>query len=203
MNHDNAQLPPYIKQVFSNTLNGTMTVPEFEQWLYAEKQLEQLMDEYDYLDLIAYPYKTGAQNGLFQLLEKHIGKGEQEIMRMQHLLDKALNRDRSLPEILDSFYDMYCKGYYFLEELGMNYGLRIGFPQVNSDYDTWETLNTAEQNALLESFYPELETELIKVISWLDNGKIILTGIRDEYERLDFIDNRDAAEQQTSWNKIS
>ncbi len=191
------QLPAYIKQIFFNTLNGDMSVPEFEQWLYAEKDLEQLMDEYDYLDLIAYPYKSGAPNGLFQLLEKHIGKGVLETMRMDQLLGKALDRDQSLPEILVRFYDLYCKGYYFLEVLGMNYGLGIDidFPLVNSKRSSWEDLDVTEQNTLLDSFYPELETELIRVISWLDNGEIILTGIRDENNRLDFIDNRDASDQ--------
>ncbi|MBL7704219.1 MAG: hypothetical protein JNM21_01615 [Taibaiella sp.] len=188
-------LPSDIKQVFINTLNEDMSVPEFEQWLYAEKRLESLLDKYDYLDLIAYPYKSDTQNGLFKLLEKHIDKGEQEMMRMDQLLTKALDRDKSLPGILSSFYNMYCKGYYFLEELGLNYGLRINVPEVNSNYDTWQSLTTDEQNTLLASFYPELETELIKVISWLDNGKIILTGIRNEYDRLDFIDNREITEK--------
>lgn len=189
-------LPPDIKQVFFNTLNGEMSIPAFEQWLYAEKGLEQLLSPDDYLDLIAHPYKSAnAKYGLFQLLEQHISKGEQETMLLDQQLTKALNRDKVLPELLATFYDKYCKGYYFLQELGINYGLRINVPEVNSNGETWSELMKEEQNALLESFYPELETELIKVITWLDSGKIILTGIRDEDDRFEYIDHREATEK--------
>lgn len=189
-------LPPDIKQVFFNTLNEEMSIPAFEQWLYAEKGLEQILGPDDYLDLIAHPYKSAnAKYGLYQLLEQYISKGEQETMLLDQQLTKALNRDKSLPELLTTFYDKYCKGYYFLQELGINYGLRINVPEGNSNKETWSDLMKEEQNTLIESFYPELEIALIKVISWLDSGKIILTGIRDENDRFDFIDNREATEK--------
>jgi hypothetical protein len=197
-------LPADIKQIFFDTLSGDKTVLEFEQWLYADKRLETILNSDDYLDLISYGYKANnAKYGLFKLLEKHIDKGELEKKRIYTLLTKALNKDKELPEILMTFYDLYCKGYNFFDNLGLGYGLRVEVPGINNYEETWDDLSEAEQTALLNSFYPDLETEINKVISWLDTGKIILTGVKDEYNHFEYIDNRTELEKQPTGYKVA
>lgn len=197
-------LPDDIKEIFFDTLSGDKTVLEFEQWLYADKRLETILNSDDYLDLISYGYKANnAKYGLFRLLEKHIDKGELETKRIYTLLTKALNKDKELPEILMTFYDLYCKGYNFFDNLGLGYGLRVEVPGINNYEETWDNLNKAEQTALLNSFYPDLETEINKVIFWLDTGKIILTGIKDEYNHFEYIDNRTELEKQPTGYKVA
>lgn len=189
-------LPIDIKQIFFDTLSGDKTMLEFEQWLYADKRLETILNADDYLDLISYDYRAGtAKYGLFRLLEKHIDKGELETNRIYSLLTKAINKDRKLPEILVTFYDLYCKGYTFFDNLGLGYGLRVEVPGVNNYVETWDDLNEAQQTTLLSSFYPDIETEIKKVISWLDTGKVILTGIKDENDHFEYIDNRTELEK--------
>ena len=197
-------LPADIQEIFFDTLSGDKTVLEFEQWLYADKRLEVVLQPDDYLELISFGYKSDtAKKWLPRLLEKHIDKGELETRRIRKLLTKALNRNKELPEILMTFYDLYCKGYNFLDNLGLGYGLRVEVPGINNYVETWSDLNEAEQNALLNSFYPDLESEINKVISWLDTGKVILTGIKDEYNHFEYIDNRTELEKQPTGYKVA
>ncbi len=198
-------LPTDIQDVFFDTLSGDKTVLEFEQWLYADKRLETILKADDYFDLISFGYKAdNAKYGLFRLLEKHIDKGKLETRRIYTLLIKALNRDKELPEILMTFYDLYCKGYNFFDNLGLGYGLAIEVPRVkNTSADTWYELTKEQQHTLLDSFYPGLETEIKKVISWLDDGKVILTGIKDDYNHFEYIDNRNEIEKQPTGYKVA
>ena len=101
-----------------------------------------------------------------------------------------------------AFYDLYCKGYNFFDNLGLGYGLAIEVPRVeNTTADTWNELTNEQQHNLLDSFYPYLETEIKKVIYWLDNSKVILTGIKDQYNHFEYIDNRTEIEKQpTGYN---
>ena len=197
-------LPTDIRNIFFDTLSGDKTILEFEQWLYADKQLETVIDSDNYLDLISFGYKSeNAKYGLFRLLEKHIDKGELETRRIYGLLTKALNRDKELPKILVTFYDFYCKGYNFFDNLGLGYGLAIEVPRIeNTKADTWDELTQEQQSNLLDSFYPDLETEIKKVIYWLDNRKVILTGIKNQYNHFEYIDNRNEIEKQPTGFKI-
>ncbi len=197
-------LPTDIRNIFFDTLSGDKTILEFEQWLYADKQLETVIDSDDYLDLISFGFKSeNAKYGLFRLLEKHIDKGELETRRIYGLLTKALNRDKELPKILVTFYDFYCKGYNFFDNLGLGYGLAIEVPRIeNTKADTWDELTQEQKSNLLDSFYPDLETEIKKVIYWLDNRKVILTGIKNQYNHFEYIDNRNEIEKQPTGFKI-
>ena len=177
---------------------------EFEQWLYAEKRLEDILPTDDYLELISFGYKSEtAKKCIPKLLEKHIDKGDLEKRRIHRLLTKALKKDNELPEILMNFYDLYCKGYNFLDNLGLGYGLQIEVPGINNHQETWNDLTETEQATLINSFYPDLDGEIKKIISWLDSGKIILTGIKDEYDHFEYVDNRTELEKQPTSYKVS
>lgn len=198
-------LPADIQEIFFATLSGDKTVLEFEEWLYADKRLATILNSDDYLELISYGYKSGtAKKWLQPLLSKHIDKGEFERRRVHKLLTKALSRDEDLPQLLMFFYDMYCKGYNFFDNLGLGYRLRIEVPPGrNKNQETWDDLTETEQTNLISSFYPELNTEIKKVISWLDTGKIVLTGIKDEYNHFKYIDNRSESEKQPTGYKVA
>jgi len=196
------KLPGDIKEIFFETLYGDKTVLEFEQWLYADKRLETILTQEDYLDLISYDYKgDSVKYGLYKLLEKHIDNGEYEKWKLIRLLHKALQRNNDLPQILMSFYDLYYKGYNFLDNLGLGYGLSVEVPYPQAD--SWDELTSEQQQTLVDSFYPGTEQEIKKVIGWLESQKIILTGIQDEYNHYVYIDNRTEQEKQPSAYKIS
>lgn len=188
-------IPSDIKQLFFETLNGDKSVVAFENWLYADKQLESILNAEDYLNLISLGYKSAtAKYNLKILLVKLIDQGEYEMWRIRKLLTKALQHDKELPELLMTFYDFYCKGYSFFDNLGLGYGLAVKVPYSQVDY--WTDLTMEEQQKLLASFYPQLDVEINKVIGWLDTGKIKLTGNRDQYNYyFDYTDIRNDEEK--------
>jgi hypothetical protein len=188
-------LPADIKQLFFETLNGDKSVLEFESWLYTDKQLESILNSDDYLYLISLGYKNStAKYDLNILLEKLVDKGDYEMWRIRKLLTKALQRDKELPQLLMTFYDLYCKGYSFLDNLGLGYGLAVEVPYSQADY--WDDLTIEQQQKLLASFYPQLDLEIKKVMNWLDTGVIKLTGNRDRNNYyFDYIDIRNDQEK--------
>lgn len=197
-------LPTDIQEIFFDTLSGDKTILEFEEWLYKDKRLETILNSDDYLELISFGYKLNtAKKWLHPLLSKHIDKGEFEKRRVRKLLTKALNRDEDLPQLIMIFYDMYCKGYNFFDNLGLGYGLRVKVPGINNYEDTWDDLSETEQTNLINSFYPDLDTEIKKVISWVDTGKVVLTGIKDEYNHFEYVDNRTELEKQPTGYKVA
>jgi hypothetical protein len=196
-------LPADIKQVFFETLYGDKTVPEFETWLYANKTVENILSPQDYLELISLGYKSStAKYDLCKLLDRLVDKREYENWRLTKMLTKALQRDKELPQLLMSFYDLYCKGYSFLDNLALGFGLAVEAPY--SQADNWDDLSVEKQQKLLAGFYPQLDTELEKVIDWLNSGKIILTGNKDQYNQyFDYVDNRSEEEKKPTAYKIA
>ena len=189
-------LPVEIHETFLDTLSGDKTILEFEEWLYTDKTLEFLLTGDDYLELISFGYKAlNPKYDLFEILKKHVDLGELEKRRIKKLLVKVLNKDEELSDVLIIFYDLYCDGYGFLQNLGLNYGLTIECPFPKAD--TWDELSIDEHQELLNSFYPEIEEEVKKVIFWLDNDIVILTGIKQENNHFVYTDRR--TEEERKW----
>ena len=192
------QLTQDIKEKFYQTIKGDISVDDFEQWVYSYKELEKHLNTDDYLDLISFSYKkSGAKYELWNILKKHIDLGELEKHKMLDLLNEANQKTERLPYILMEFYDLYCKGYYFLQDLGIGIGLSIAVPRVhNTTSNTWNELSREQQRELLDSFSPELEECIIQVIDWLETKKIILTGEQDQIGRYDYEDLRTEEEKK-------
>jgi hypothetical protein len=179
-------LPENIKHYFFDTLNGKVTLEEFEQWVYSNKELEAILDENDHLELISFNFKkNGAKYELVKLLSgKYIDLGEYEKWKLLNNLKTALKRDEQLGLILREFYDLYCRGYAFLNDLGLGYGLTIEVPpSPKYKVDTWEELSDSEKQELLDSFYPQLEFDIKRAIEWIENERLKFTG-HYEYEDL-------------------
>ena len=195
------KLPEDIQELFYKTLSGDVTPLAFEQWLYTDNRLETLLPSSDYLDLISYGYKgEQVKYGLYQLLEKHIEKGDYEKWKLLKLLYKALQRDESLPQTLMHLYELYWKGYDFLNDLAMRYGLQVEVPYELAD--SWDQLSQHEQHTLLNSFYPHLPIDIQRVIGWLENEQVVLTGKQNEYGHYLFIDNRTTEERKSRYESV-
>lgn len=182
-------LPLHIKVYFFRMLEGGIEMPEFEQWVYASKELETALQPDDYLELIAFPYKQAdADYELRKLLNGHIHQGEFETYKLRALLQEALGNNERTLELVATCYDLYCHGYHFLYELGMQYGLAIAF-------DESFAMSRPEQRALLDQWWPGLETELRRALHWLDTGLIVLTGEQSSPGQYAYEDYRTEAEK--------
>lgn len=199
-------LPKDIKELFYNTIQGDISIDEFEKWLYVDKNIEKLLRPEDYLDLISLNFKKGgAKYELWSLLKKHIDLGEFETYKMLKLLKEAQQKTERLPYILIEFYNLYCKGYGFFQDLGLGIGLAIEVPRVsNSKAENWDELTIQEQKELLDSFSPELEDGIERVIYWLETKKIILIGEQNEIGDFDYKDLRSEEEKKSKlWVTVS
>jgi hypothetical protein len=188
-------LPEPIKHIFFAVMQGKLSIADFEQWVYTNKELEQVLTEEQYLSLIAFNYKQPRNKyELFELLSQYVSLGEYEKVKLKALLYKAKQRNMELPSVLEEFYDWYCRGYSFLTSLGMGYGLYMTYLQQYGGKH-WSKLTAPQLEELVESFSPALEAEIEQVERWLDNGKIVLTGEQDELGHYDYVDYRTTTEK--------
>jgi hypothetical protein len=200
-------LPREIKERFYKTIKGDILLDDFEQWLYADKEFEKYLNSNDYLDLISLSFKkSGAKYELCNLLKKHIDLGEFETYKILGLLNEAKQKTKRLPYILMEFYDLYCKGYNFFQDLGLGIGFAVEEPNVNNTPadNTWDELTSKQQKELLDSFSPELEECIEQVIYWIETKKIILTGVQDEIGYYEYDDLRTEEEKKSKlWVTVS
>ena len=187
-------IPNDIEEIFFKMLNDDIGILVFEQWLYENKQLEHVLNDEDYLELISFGYKQkAAKYELRKLLQRVINGPKYEKWRLLEMLAAVLKKDKKMPLILMDFYDLYCHGYTFLYKLGMEYGLNVIVPSMGSAY-TWEELPLKDQEKLLQSFFPEIENEVVKVIDLLNHGQVVPMGKIDELYYT-FVDNRNENEK--------
>jgi hypothetical protein len=192
------ELPTSVKQTFFDMMSGCIPIEDFEQWVYSNEELEAALSDDDYLALLSLNYKrSGAKYELFNLLQSFTSVSEYETLKLTRLLNEAKIRDIKLPGTLAQFYDLYCDGYYFLQKLGLGLGLSMYVLPAPYKVEHWSELKESELKDLINRIPSSLENEVDEVLKWLEEGKIVLTGAKDQYNHHEFIDNRSDAEKAT------
>lgn len=175
---------------------------EFERWVYSEKKLVELLTSDEYLELISLNYKT--PSSLYEagkLLRSYINLGKCYEWYLKGILQKIADHHCDAHQYIEQLYDLYCDGYYFLDNLGLGYGLAITVPHHKYKVERWCELNSQQQSTLIDEFYPAVADEARKVIFWLESGKITLTGHSGEYQGIKYEDHRTAKEKEPTTYK--
>jgi len=183
-------------------ISREVEISNFEKWVYTEKELENLLTYDDYLELISLSYTTPST--LYEaekILKKYIKIEKYHEWYLRRNLQKIIERQDNVHKYISQTYDMYCNGYYFLENLGLGYGLSIEVPPSYYNAQSWEDLKYLEQERLINSFYPAIRQEAKRVIYWLDSKKIVLTGHSGEYQGIEYEDNRTVEEKEATGYK--
>lgn len=197
-------LPEDIKCIFYKFLDGEESLSNFEQWVYATNDLEKILNDADYLKLISLDFsKQDAKYELDKLLKSYIDISEYETWKLRKLLNMFLDKKENLAQLLSQFYELYCDGYYFLDILGLGYGLLIQVPPSKYSSEVWEGLSNYQKTELLESLLPEAMNEAQKVLSWLDTNKIVITNEQNYLGYCSYIDRRSESEKKPISYKIS
>lgn len=184
-------------------MSGEEPISEFEQWVYATNTLEETLGDEDYLNLISLNFaKQGSRYELIKILERHINAGEYESWKLRKLLTLFLSQEGDLPSMLCEFYELYCNGFYFLETLGLGYGLTIRVPPNGYSSEDWQELTVQEKEKLLASVLPDAIDEAQKVLTWLDEGKIVITDKQDELGHCLYVDRRSVNEKKLNWQRV-
>lgn len=180
-----------IESKYLDLMEGKISIKEFEHWVYSSKWLEDELSENEYIDLISLNYNTpSSKYEIGKILKERFDKGKFEAIKMIHLLNSIIDRDGNEGESLIRMYDLYCKGYYFLEDLGLGIGLFLDVPN-KYGVEYFHELIGSQKKELVDSVYPYAEQLAIELKHWILNGDIKLSGEKDEIlNRWQYTDNR-------------
>lgn len=197
------KLPIEIQIEFFKLFNNDMSIEQFEQFVYSTKELETFLEEDDYIEFISLNFKKQhVIHEIRKVIDKYLDFGEFEKSRVNKVLTDLISKNDDFAKSLMSTYDMYCDGYYFLDNIGMGYGLTF----VHDFYEIkdWLKLPKDEKERRVNEVYVGVKSEADKVQDWIDRKKIILTGEVDEIGRYAYIDNRSSEEKiPTGYSVIS
>jgi hypothetical protein len=158
--------------MFFKVIHRDVSLEDFEKQVYENTDLEVCLAADQYLGLVEFNYKESrARYELFKLVERIVDMDEYHIWRFHGLLNKALAKADQFALVMMEFYDLYCDGYYFLKNLGLGYGLMFSVTVTKYEATTWNELSHDQQVEMIDELYPKIEKEIIKINSWMDEGK--------------------------------
>ncbi len=172
-------------------MESKISIKEFEHWVYSSEWLADELSESEYIDLIGLSYNApSSKYEVGKILKGRFDNGKFEAIKMILLLNSIIHRDGKEGESLIRLYDLYCKGYYFLEDLGLGIGLFIEVPsKYGSEY--FHQLIESQKKKLVDSVYPYAAQLAIELKHWISNGDIKLSGEKDEIlNRWQYTDHR-------------
>jgi hypothetical protein len=189
------EISEHIQLRFYEVLKHKINIQDFEEWVYATKELELELPENTYTDLISLNYKGKyAHNELEKIIEPFVDNGKFEIKRISKYLKSIIKRDENCAESIETTYELYCSGYTFLRRLGLTYGLLISCPPVGNYQKSWNEITVAEQDELLDKLYPNIIVDAQNALRWIDKGKIIIKDSINELGEYEYDDLRDQEE---------
>lgn len=171
-----------LEKHYFKLLENEISIKEFEHWLYDSEWLEKELGEDIYLDWISIDYNSkAAKHEIRILLTSNIGIERFETLKMIRLLNVLIERKGREIDALIELYDLYCGGYHFLQELGINYGLGLIEPY---------KVEVEKPSKLIDSYYPKVKDLAISIKDLLENGTIKLLGSRIDDYYWEYIDYR-------------
>lgn len=184
-----------IELLFYKVIKGELSIVEFEKWLYSvdEDAIDNKFGENFYFQLISINYKNKfSRYELEKIIYSKITFNKFELSTLKFLLNSLINGTRDMADLLEVFYDLYCKGYYFLRSLGLTFVLYEidEIPRLSSR-ESWDETNFNKKRDILNKLSPKLITEAKRILEFLDNG---LIKIIDEFKYEDLRKDEDKIE---------
>ncbi len=190
-----SKLPLDIQVHFFKVYNNEISISDFEKWLYANQELEKLLDNEIYIDLISLNFQTRhVKHEMGKLIDPFLDFGKFEERKLRRLLNSLIERSPEFAKSLIHTYELYCSGYNFFDNLGLSYGLT--FSEDFWDFSDWEKLTSKQKEIRINRIYLEVKKEAELILNWLDEGKVVLTGETDDLGHYEYIDNRTGAKRK-------
>lgn len=188
-----------LKQKVYDSFHDISKIPILKKYIYDSQWLKTFIGDSNYLDLISLDFNAKSiVYDLSEILIKHIGLADFQQEKIINEIKTALNSKELLPDILTQFYDDYCHGYDFFEDLGLCYGLCCEVPNIdNKTYNSWEELLPEQKSRIIDGFFPQLDRDLKRALEWFVTGKIKFTEEYNDYNVLDYIDYRSDDEKKS------
>lgn len=199
-----SNLPESTKEMIFSFIVGNLSLQEFEAFLYGSKEIENAFKYDDYIELLSLNFnKNSNRYEAFKIIEKNVDMSEYEVWRLNKIFNSIVNKEKNYPQLIASLYDLYCKGYSFLQILGLGYGLNLTCPR-EYNYDKHiSDLIEPEQIKLANALYPEIVFHVHLIQKFINDKKIIITGKLDDFNNYEYIDNRNEEEKaQTEFRHV-
>ena len=204
MDSHSEPVPTGFRQKFIQVLAGDLALIDFEEWLYKAKGLEKNLPEKVYLSLLELDYKSqSAFYELYELLGTLVDIGSVEAYELLKLIGRLEAEGSDFPEALQECYDLYTDGCYFLETLGLNWGLMLRVPPAQYNADSWNELSDSEKAHLFTSLdLDQIRREVSLFRKWIEKREIIVIRRPNEFPRFECIDRRPTEDKSNGKSKI-
>lgn len=184
-----------LKQTFFDYLLGKTGIKELEEYVYTHPEIESVLGEQAYLELIEFNYnQPGVAYEITKLIFKHFPEESYIQVRIKESLKVIANSDSPADLIYDesnNLYDDYCNGAYFLEDIALGYALSLMDCACEFGKDSWDELNILQKQLLIARFNPGLADEAKKILNLLESSIVTICGYEpDEVGPIQFSDSR-------------
>ena len=187
-----------IEEIYYKLIHSKESVRGIEDIVYSDKNIVEIMSDEDYLELISLDYRSKYILHEFSMVtEKYIDFKKLENTRVIEILKSAQKLDDDLGAWLIELYELYCQGYYFLQDLAFGFGLPCSSSTKFGRYKEWNDLTQSEKNDVTSAFIPKVIVFLEEAIEWLDEGKIVLSGEKGSGNNWIYIDKRSVEERKS------
>jgi hypothetical protein len=187
-----------ITEQFYKVFYHNEDISELENWIYSTDEIEKKIGSDFYLEIISIDFnKRDSKHEVGEKLRPYVDFQRLEKKNIVDILEGCLTFGERQGVLLGKLYDLYCSGYYFLFDLAFGFGL----PCLNaSNYScqTWDELKHDEKMELLSRFQGKLEPIIKSYLEWIEDGKIIFLGVRDNIGNWKYEDNRSMNEKEST-----
>ena len=162
-------------------LNGEMPILDFEQWVYQHAdEIEASISASFFLELLEFNYrKGGARWELNDFLKKHIDLLKFERWQITHLLSDLISERRDPIDIIEQCYDFYCREYWFLQHIGMQFVMGIDDLPRLSEKHQWNEAAFNKKRAVLNNYLKIVKPLAQKILNAFETGEIVITGLSE------------------------
>ena len=192
------KLPLDIQKEFFKFYNGETSVKDFEKWVYANSEIENLLSESDYLNLISLDFKKNfTKHEVHKILDQYFNLEEYEKWKIYKILNDLILKNQNFVNSLKQTYNLSSNGFGFMDHLGMGYGLNF----VVYELQDWNKLSITQKQNRIDEIYNEVKVIAIKIFSWLEEGKIVITDRRTDSGHYYYHDNRSEQEKKSLFSE--
>lgn len=171
-----------IQNMFYSVYNKATPIKMFESWLYENNQIESILGNELYFNLLNINYRDKyAIIEVEKLILSHIDFGISESLRITNLLKNIVDEKGDIYSIMSQMYDDYCSGYYFLRYLGFSF--------ITSGIEEKIGIDGIRKN-LLNSMN-KFKNEANRLLGFFKKGELIITDkfkfedLRKEKDRIE------------------
>jgi hypothetical protein len=109
-------IPQHIKNQLFKVLNDEVNIKDFEKWVYETKELEQILSEENYCELISFNYNQySALDKLYGLFIELFTYDKFDTHYLFYQLNFLLEKGTLLESDIQSFLTDYYEGHEFID----------------------------------------------------------------------------------------